>query len=144
MRTTNVPTSLCLNSGFLRAQCLRIEDVGDDYREDYEDYVAGTSLKPTVTPTRYDFCRRTYIPGYHPASHMHIEFKTEIRIHAARVLRPLSFALWALSQCYPDHWRMLTSSQVPESWCGDIRDDLDEVEGDYFTQPLDDWEMRLV
>ncbi len=107
-------------------------EVGEEFKEDYEIYLGNVNIKETFTPIRYDFSPAQYQEGIHPASHIHIGHNNQIRIGTRKVLRPLSFLLLIIRQCYPDHWRRLLLLESADLWCRNIREHLDDIEGQFW------------
>ena len=118
------------------------EDVGDEFRREYEDYVLGLPKKDAVTPIRYDYDPPRYIPGVHPASHIHFGAASRVRVSARRLLSPLSFTLFIVRHCYPESWSRFIVTRHAPRWCQYVRDMLDPVDA-AFISPLDAWHMAL-
>ena len=129
-------------SEFLDTEGVVADDGDDSYWEFYEDYLANTPHKSSVTPIRYDYDVKNYEPGLHPASHIHFGYGNEIRIATNRILRPLSFVLFIIRQRYKSEWRELVGIDKMKIVCKNVRESLDNVDSQYF-KSLDDWEMRL-
>ena len=49
-----------------------VSEIGDEFRDLYEEYALQASLKETVTPARYDYSPQDYREGVHPASLLHL------------------------------------------------------------------------
>lgn len=129
---------------FLANEGFDYAEVRDELSAEYDLYVTTTcDLKETVTPIRCDFSPELYNEGLHPASHIHFGHSNQIRVGTKKVLRPLSFLLFILRQCYPQSWQKFVASANAELMCRNVRDNLDDVEGKYF-QTLDQWEMSLI
>lgn len=89
---------------FLIDKGLNIEDYGDSFISDYEQYLFETRTKMSFTPIRYDYHPTQYKPGLHPASHIHIGFANSVRICLSKLLSPISFTHFILRQAYPKNW----------------------------------------
>ena len=111
----------------------QLAECGDLLRHDYEQYVNTCETKP-VTPIRYDYAPADYMPGRHPASHVHFGFKTDIRVATKRILKPLSFVLFVIRQQYPSDWAKLLEVDAERYYCRSVRKTLDQVHGDYWNE----------
>jgi len=69
----------------------------------YEQYLS-ESPKQYVTPIKYDFFPKDYVPGSHPASHFHFGVDNNIRIGCSHILQPIAFVLFIVRLVYPDIW----------------------------------------
>ncbi len=127
---------------FLEEQGTSRHEVGDELVPDYEDYLSTCDMKETVTPIRYDYSPEQYMAGIHPASHIHFGHRNSVRVATKNILRPLSFLCLIIRQCYPDAWRQLLTIQEAESWCKNVRENLERV-NEQFWNSLDKWEMIL-
>jgi hypothetical protein len=128
---------------FIEGLALRLEDVGDELKEEYELELLSAPIKDTVTPIRYDFDPESYDEGLHPASHIHFGFGTNIRIGAHRVLHPLSFTLFIVRQCYGHKWKTFLTMPDAINWCRYIREHLEHIDERYL-RPQDEHEMMLL
>ena len=117
-------------------------EAGDEFREEYENFLLACPPKAAITPIRYDYDPDRYTEGIHPASHFHLGHANSVRIATHRILRPLSFLLFVLRQRYPIHWPNLLAQREAPVWCRNIRDALDSVE-DAYIHPNDMFEMIL-
>ncbi len=131
---------LVLECGFTNED---IQEIGDQYREEYESYLRDSELREVVTPSRYDYTPNQYREGRHPASHIHIGFGNEIRLGARKILKPLSFMLFVLRQYYPDKWSEYIRGGVDRAVIfRNIRENLEDVDPIYFKH-FDQYEMAL-
>lgn len=122
---------------------LEPHDVGDELMTDYETYLATCNVKETVTPIRYDYKPAHYVQGRHPASHVHFGHTNNVRVGTKKMLvRPLTFFLFVIRQCYPDSWIMLLEESGAPSWCRNVRESLPDVDAQYWG-PLDEYEIVL-
>jgi hypothetical protein len=106
---------------------VRVEDVADDYHEEFEAFLATQPPKETVTPIRYDYNVHDYNEGLHPASHIHIGHKSEVRMAVRKILRPMSFLLLILRQCYPRAWVHCLAQPGISGLCRDVRSTLEDL-----------------
>ncbi|MFQ5978924.1 MAG: DUF2290 domain-containing protein [Candidatus Heimdallarchaeota archaeon] len=83
-----------------------------------------SDYNPPVAPVRYDYDPQNYGQA-HPASHLHVGFKNNIRVGSDRILTPISFVLFIIRQYYPEEWLLLLENPRNNIWCRNIRrDDL--------------------
>ena len=126
-----------MESGF------QAREVGDEFREDYENQLLDSKLKEAVTPIRYDYSPSQYNQGLHPASHVHFGHMSRVRIATKKALNPISFVCLVLRQCYPEYWRSLLQESAAHIWCRNVRDNLVDIDNQFWN-PMDDHEMILV
>jgi hypothetical protein len=129
-------------SDFLSELGFAYEDVHDELRTEYEDYVSTCELKDTVTPIRYDFSPDLYRAGLHPASHVHFGHNSPIRVATHKILYPLSFVLFVLRQCYPAVWQTFWGYADADTLCRNVRESLADIPTEFW-DPWDNCEMRL-
>lgn len=91
-------------------------DVGNKYREDYEQEVATADLRGEHVTFRYDCDPVSYRCTAHPVAHLHTGIQTQVRIACRNHWSPLSFVLFVLRQVYPAHYDELRSK--PAEWQG--------------------------
>jgi hypothetical protein len=127
---------------FLLQSDYELLEVGDSFRPEYEEYLTTCSLKLSFTPIRYDYDPGSHVPGRHPAAHVHIGFSNNIRIGARNILKPISFVLFVLRQCYPDRWLSFVNDKQNLTLCSNIRETLNTIDSDNWTA-LDSIEMVL-
>ncbi len=139
---------------FEQAKIERGEDL-DKYELLVEEYeLRPLEKRETVTPLRYDYSPELYSRGRHPASHIHFGYENNIRVGTRKILRPLSFTLFIIRQCYPDQWDKLKNQEGTGLLCKNISVDLedvpeeyfrelDKVSKKYFQEVVDAWEMYL-
>jgi hypothetical protein len=120
-----------------------VELVGEMFREEYEQAIESSPAKESVTPFRYDYDPAAYRQCVHPASHLHIGASNNIRIGTKKILRPLSFVLLVMRQCYPHEWLRLIDMADAAKWCRQVKEDLDAVPDDFF-QEKDKHEQMLI
>ena len=121
---------------------LDLNETGDSFREEYETYRMTQEAKEAVTPFRYDYAPKDYVEGRHPASHVHFGHGSSIRIGTDKILKPMSFLMFLLRQCYASEWTSLHKMKDAEVWCRNVEDSLDEV-SDKYRNDLDEREMTL-
>ena len=111
-------------------------------KREYDLYILNRERKDAVTPLRYGYEPELYRENRHPASHMHFGHDSEIRVGTKKFLRPLSFFLFVIRQCYPECWSVLVQIYNADALCKNIREHLDDIDKDYWN-PKDEWEMSL-
>lgn len=139
LETITYPDYLVNEIGF---QPQELDEIGDSFRDDYEQALHDGDFKKAFTPFRYDYDPENYTEGHHPAAHVHIGFNSNIRICTVKLLRPLSFLLFVLRQHYPDKWIDFTSRTRAITLVRQVRDALDDVDSG-FLRERDHWEMML-
>lgn len=118
------------------------EDVGDQGREEYENYLSSADLKRAVTMIRYDHSPPLYREGCHPASHIHMGHGTQVRLGTRRIMNPISFTLFVVRQAYPLQWEKLTAMPIAVQYIKHVRNILSTVHTDYW-KIKDGWEIYL-
>ena len=108
---------------------------------EYEEYVFTAPARP-ATPIRYDYSARMYTEGVHPASHVHVGYRNQVRLGTAKCWRPMTFALFVLRQAYPDVWKEFLGHSQAATMARFIRASLVDVPGDY-VRARDDWQAML-
>lgn len=136
------PYSSMTYNEFLGTLDASYDESGDEFRQDYEAYLSSCDLKDAVTPIRYDYNPGQYVEGRHPASHLHLGFFSNIRLSTKKILKPLSFLLLIIRQCYPEVWSRIHERTNADILCRNIRISLEDVSNDY-CNPLDLNEMIL-
>jgi len=109
---------------FLREYGYNYSEVGDELREDYDDYVTTCLLKESLCSMRYDVCYTEYDEARHPISHLHIGHANNIRIRTEKIMGPLPFLFLVLRQNYPHDWKNYVKSKQPERVLNAIREKL--------------------
>jgi len=116
--------------------------IGDTFRQEYETSLVTAGWKEGFAPFRYDYNPDQYVPGRHPASHIHIGHANDVRIATRKVLKPLSFVLFVLRQQYLDAWMCLLRVSENSRLLRNVRTSLEDVNA-AFHSDLDDCEMML-
>ena len=93
----------------------------------YDYYLESLGMKESVAPIRYDYDPDSYMEGRHPASHLHIGRKNDIRIGSKKILNPLSFTCFIIRQMYPEEWCRLLSFPNASIILRNIRDNLEDI-----------------
>ena len=119
-----------------------LEEVGESFRSDYEQYLTACGLKETVTPIRYDFEPAAYSEGLHPASHVHFGHINDIRVGTQRILKPISFILFILRQIYPRTWEQFHRLPDADQIAKHVRNSLSHIDAQLYNK-LDTREMML-
>lgn len=100
-------------------------DVGDELREDYDDYITTCAIKESVSSMRYDVSYEQYDEGKHPISHLHIGHNNTVRIRTEKLLGPLAFLYFVLRQNYPDYWKKFVKDKDCQVLMNAVRLKLD-------------------
>lgn len=95
---------------FLHEQNLsndEIEEIGDSWRNEYEQFLTEMELNVSATTIRFDvesdFSR--YKPLIHSNAHLHIGHKTDIRIPFDKIITPLQFVFFVLKHTDYNKWK---------------------------------------
>lgn len=93
-------------------------------------------LRAGILLSRYDYDEECYNQGSHPVAHIHLGFKTDIRIGCIKQLKPTSFVLFILRQFYPDYWRTLlfkeSMSDIRAVVLKSVKDNLNNIPAEYY------------
>lgn len=108
---------------------------------EYEEYILTAPARP-ATPIRYDYSPKMYTEGVHPASHVHVGFRSQVRLGTGKCWRPMSFALFVLRQAYPVVWRRFLGHSQAGAMARYIRESLLDVPQEY-TRGMDEWQALL-
>ncbi|WP_375200695.1 DUF2290 domain-containing protein [Lysinibacillus sp. RS11] len=84
---------------------LHMEEIGDLFAVEYEQYISEAQLKKNVTPIRYDYDIKTYLPNKHALSHFHIGFNNDIRIATDKFIYPSTFVGFVIQHMYYTTWK---------------------------------------
>jgi hypothetical protein len=114
----------------------------NDAGEEYDLYLTSASMRPHVTPIRFDLDVNAYRPGVHPAAHIHIGLENQVRLHVNKELTPVAFFLFVIRQMYPMHWERLCASNLSSKLTHIARTGLNLIDEKY-CKPLDEIELRL-
>ncbi|BAH75361.1 DUF2290 domain-containing protein [Solidesulfovibrio magneticus] len=99
------------------------ESDGDAFKAEYEQYICEQGIKQHVTPIRYEYRPDQHNPGIHPASHLHIGFRNDIRLGCGILFTPVMFVLFIVRQTYPILWQSMLSkggSPLAERECRNL------------------------
>ncbi len=127
---------------FLEELGFSLDEVGDSFLEEYELEASNFASKDDVMPIRYDYEPELYQSGLHPASHIHFGYESDIRIGTKRILRPMSFTLFVVRQCYKSRWPSVIKHEKADNWCRNVRQSLEHVDDRFFNE-IDHLEMHL-
>jgi hypothetical protein len=118
------------------------EEIDGSYWPDYELAVDTARPRETITSIRYDYSPKLYEEGVHPAAHVHVGRKNDIRIATRRLMTPIAFALFIIRQMYAEQWRVFLRRNDAEETCAAVRRKLALVQSDYH-QTKDRWQLIL-
>ena len=128
---------------FIVSHGFEYNSIGDSLTQEYEQYLDSSDIKAYTLPIRYDYDQKLYNPGRHPVAHFHFGIDNNIRIGTKKILKPISFLLFILRQCYPDDWTNFLTLKESPVLLRNVRDSLGEIEGCFWTH-CDNNEMYLV
>lgn len=127
---------------FINSFDLTYNDVGEELREDYDEYLTTCRVKESIAYLRYDINYEQYAEGKHPVSHLHIGHENNIRIRTEKIMGPASFLCFLLRQNYPDKWIEYVKTKKKQTLLNVVRDKLDAVNHRYVNN-LDMCEIYL-
>lgn len=110
--------------------------------DEYEEYRSQVPLRPHVTPLRYDWSPSLYREGAHPAAHLHVGFRTQVRLSVDALLTPAQFVLFVLRHFYLSTWE--TSGRHHEEVAKIAKCVSDEHVVPKYRKGGDHLELRLV
>lgn len=128
---------------FLIEHDTTFSEVGESYYHDYELYLESCKLIESPPTFRYDYDPSSYNPGIHPASHIHIGIKNQIRIGLNYILNPLAFFFFILRQHYPNQWTTILEKKEHDDIIKNYKSKLDKIEKKYFSK-RDSYDYYLV
>ncbi|WP_214818427.1 DUF2290 domain-containing protein [Exiguobacterium sp. s59] len=100
-----VPALIESYEEFLENLEFSIEEVGDDFFEDYQQFISETRLKNHVTSIRYDYNLEQAQEIVHPTSHLHIGQENDVRLPMSFVMTPQTFVAFVARHCYWTTWQ---------------------------------------
>lgn len=121
---------------FVNSHDLTYSEVGEVFREEYDDYLTTCRVKESITSIRYDLNYEQYTEGRHPISHLHIGHENNIRIRTERIMGPNSFLCFLLRQVYPDKWIEYIKTKKKQTLLNTVRDKLDVIK----PKLISDWD----
>lgn len=127
---------------FINSFGLVYSEVGEELKEEYDDYLTTCDSKQSISSIRYDVSYDQYVEARHPVSHLHIGHETNIRIRTERIMGPLSFLYFLLRQHYPDKWMAFIDGKKAQTISNIVRDSLEVVSVKYVSE-LDNCEIVL-
>ena len=95
---------------FLGSYQFDIEEVGELFRNEYEQLLSEANLDVSCVSVRYDYSEREYRSGIHPVSHFHIGHDNSIRIPISKLITPRMFVVFILKQIYYKRWTGLINN----------------------------------
>ncbi len=81
------------------------EEVGEEYRDFYEQYISESTADLNITPIRYDYDKNSYLNMCHPISHLHIGKNENVRLPINYVLLPEMFIQNTIMLLYFEDWK---------------------------------------
>ncbi|MEY4902757.1 MAG: hypothetical protein RLZZ292_572 [Bacteroidota bacterium] len=99
------PTDYTSYEDFLQGQLGDLyEEYTDEYREDYSQFLTELDENTPSTIIRFDVHKKGYKPLVHSFAHIHIGYKSDVRIPCNKILTPLLFAFFVIKHVYPYVW----------------------------------------
>jgi len=118
-----------IDNGFL------IDECGDMFYEDYEQFICEAELRRKITTIRYDYNFCDYRPPYHPVSHLHIGYNNDVRIALGRVLSPVKFISFVVRNVFKSNWRDgYSQNSVFKNNCLDFKENCSVLENIVFNE----------
>ncbi|QZY88558.1 DUF2290 domain-containing protein [Exiguobacterium acetylicum] len=90
---------------FLENMGFTLEEVGNEFFEEYQQFVSEAQLKNHVTSIRYDFSIEQGQELVHPTSHLHIGQENDVRIPMSFIMTPQTFVAFVIRHCYWIQWK---------------------------------------
>ena len=81
------------------------EEVGELYRNYYEQYISESAANLNITPIRYDYDKNAHMNMCHPISHLHIGKNENVRLPINYVLLPEMFIQNITMLIYFEEWK---------------------------------------
>ncbi len=103
-------------------------EIGDEYRDYYEQYVAESKPNTNITPIRYDYDKEAYISMCHPISHFHIGKNENVRLPIDYILLPEMFIQNIIMLSYADAWKTAMMTEALKSKCFSGKDKSQKCE----------------
>lgn len=91
-----------------------LEEVGDAFRDEYEQFINEQELNNQFTPIRYDYDLMGYSPLLHSVSHIHIGHNNSVRIPLDKIISPLMFSLFIIKHTYYKEWKYCAENKQDE------------------------------
>ena len=93
------------NSFIKRMYKHNYEEVGELYRNYYEQYISESAANLNITPIRYDYDKNAHMNMCHPISHLHIGKNENVRLPINYVLLPEMFIQNITMLIYFEEWK---------------------------------------
>ena len=90
---------------FLDNMGFTIDEAGNYFFEEYQQFVSESQLKNHVTSIRYDFNIEQGKELVHPVSHLHIGQENDVRIPMSFIMTPQTFVAFVIRHCYWVQWK---------------------------------------
>ena len=97
---------------FLKFSNISYEEYGDEFYEDYNQYLIESPQKEHITNFRYDYSENEYHEVIHPVSHLHIGQNNNVRIPLSKVLLPSSFVMFIIKQVYWEKFKEYSQNNI--------------------------------
>ena len=101
------PKDFPVYEDFLKREGFSYDEVGEAFKEEYEQLLGESSYKKNFVGIRYDYSTKGYKPAIHGVSHLHIGYQNSIRLNSFLCLTPYNFVIFILHQVYYKLWEEL-------------------------------------
>ena len=119
---------------FLNSQGFEFGEVGDQFIQEYNEYLSQCTVKDSPINFRFDYSPKQYFEGLHPASHMHFGFDNSVRVGINTILDPITFVFFILRQNYTDNYHQLLDDKKYIPVIGGLKPKLEKVPKKFFLQ----------
>lgn len=127
---------------YLKSCGFDYEEVGESFRNEYDQFILETDMKNYILPIRYEYSEIEYTPGLHPSSHVHFGVDTDVRIPVSTKITPLVFTLFVLKHCYYKEWKRIYTDIYFNKILSKSKKQCTSIENDYF-KAVDQLELIL-
>ena len=110
---------------FLKSLDMSYEEYGDEFYEDYNQYLIESPQKEHITNFRYDYSEVEYSEVIHPVSHLHIGQNNNVRIPLSKILLPSSFVMFIIKQVYWEKFKNYSQNNI--SFIDDYISEINKV-----------------
>lgn len=107
-------------------------EVGDSYRDVYEQYVEEQTELEHVTQMRYDFDIDLYEEMIHSAAHFHFGGE-DIRVSCDKILTPLSFVMLVVHYYYLPKWKEVIGDEGIRDTVLNVKSQCECIQDEYFS-----------
>lgn len=88
-----------------------------------------------VCPIRYDYSIPEYKENFHPVSHLHVGFNTNIRIPISKILNPCQFVDFIVKYFYSDIWnKCFLNNKKCQNFILSLKNQSEDLMENYFSE----------